>query len=296
MTGCDTVSDMTRPAHAARDRRAAGARHRAARRPGTHPARPYRRADRARLRRQRRDHLRRRVLAGRPLRADPAAGAVQDGRRRGAVHRRQPHRAGQRPAGAGSVHPHRRIRHPAPLGRTHRHPDRLSGDLGQPLDEHRDGIRRGRTARGGRLGHHPVAGQSGDRDAGALQDPPRRGQPAAVHRGDRGLRHPARRDDGGAAAGDGAPDRPRDRLRRRRTRHRRPPAAAAARGAAGRQRHCARTDRARLSRQSRAAVQGTGGRHAGRTRRLCRTPSCSTSPRWPRSSAIRRPWRRRIRR
>ena len=47
-----------------------------------------------------------------------------------------------------------------------------------------------------------------------------------------------------------------DRLRRRRTGHRRASVAAAAGGAAGRQRHRAGIDRARLSRQPRAAVQG----------------------------------------
>ena len=53
------------PADTARDDRPAGARNRAARRPGTHPARPHRRADRPRLRRQRRGDLRRRLLARR---------------------------------------------------------------------------------------------------------------------------------------------------------------------------------------------------------------------------------------
>ena len=149
----------------------------------------------------------------------------------------EPHRAGQRPAGAGPVDTHRRIRHPAPLGGTHRHPDRLPGDIGQPLDEHRDRLRGRRASRGRRFGHHPVAGQPGDRHPGALQDPARRSQQAAVDRGDRGLRHAARRDDRGAAARDGPPYRPGDRLRHRRAGHRRPPAAAAARGAARRQRH-----------------------------------------------------------
>ena len=55
-----------------------------------------------------------------------------------------------------------------------------------------------------RLGDHPVAGQPGDRDAGAVQVPARRSEQATVDGRDRGLRHAARRDDGGAAAGDGA--------------------------------------------------------------------------------------------
>ena len=91
-------------------------------------------------------HLRRRLLTRRPLRTDPAARAVEDGRRGRAVHRRQPHRAGQRAAGARPVDPHRRVRHPAPLRRAHRHPDRLPGDLGEPLDEHRDRLRRRASA------------------------------------------------------------------------------------------------------------------------------------------------------
>ena len=81
------------------------------------------------------------------LRPDPAARAVEDGRRGGAVQRRQPHPAGQRPAGARPVDPHRRVRHPAPLRRAHGHPDRLSGDLGEPFDEHRHRLRGRRTAR-----------------------------------------------------------------------------------------------------------------------------------------------------
>ena len=149
----------------------------------------------ARLRRQRRGDLRRRLLARRPLRADAAARAVEDGRRCGAVQRRQPHPAGQRAAGARSVDPHRRVRHPAPLRGTHRHPDRLPGDLGEPFDEHRDRLRGRRAPRGARLGDHPVARQPDHRHAGALQGPPRRGQPAAVDRRDRGLRDAARRDD-----------------------------------------------------------------------------------------------------
>ena len=109
------------------------------------------------------------------LRAHPAARAVEDGRRGGAVQRRHPDPAGQRAAGARPVDPHRRVRHPAPLRGAHRGPDRLSRCLGEPFDEHRDGLRRRRAARGARLRDHPVARQPDHRHAGALQVPPRRG-------------------------------------------------------------------------------------------------------------------------
>ena len=52
--------------------------------------------------------------------------------------------------------------------------------------------------------------------------------------------------------------------------HRRPPAAAAARGAARRQRHRPRADRARLPRQPRTAVEGSDRHDPGRTRRAVR--------------------------
>ena len=211
---------------------------------------------------------------------DPTAGAVEDGRRRRAVHRRRADRAGQRATGAGPVHTDRRVRHPASFGRTHRRPDRIPGDLGEPFDEHRDRLCRRRASRGRRFGHHPVAGQPGDRHPRALQDPARRSQQAAVHRRDRGLRHAARRDDRRAATRDGPPYRPGDRLRHRRVGHRRPSATSAARGAAGRQRHRPRTDRPRLPRHipsapSQAEVAATlehAGRAVGRrTARLHRT-------------------------
>ena len=44
-----------------------------------------------------------------------------------------------------------------PFRRARRDPDRLSGHLGQPFDEHRDRVRRRRAARGCGLGDHPVA-------------------------------------------------------------------------------------------------------------------------------------------
>ena len=241
-------------------------------------------------------HLRRRLRTRRPLRADPAARAVQDGRCGRAVQRRRPHRAGQRAAGARPVDPHRGIRHPAPFRRAHRHPDRLSGDLGEPLDEHRHGLRRGRAPRDPRFGGHPVAGQPDHRHARALQDPPRRGQQAALDRRDRGLRDAARRDDRGAATGDGAPDQPRDRLRRRRTGHRRTPAQAAAGGTRRRQRHRPRADRARLPRQPRPADGRLRSARRSRSSTRCRTTSFSTSPRWQGFSAIRRRPKRRTRR
>ena len=101
----------------------------------------------------------------------------------------------------------------------------------------------------------------GDRDLERYKARLDEGQPATVHRRDRGLRDAARRHDRGAAAGMvrrigleidyDAQSGPDGRL------------VAVAAGRAAGQRHGPRTDRARLSRQPRPAVAVPGGRDAG---------------------------------
>jgi len=126
---------------------------------------------------------------------------------------------------------------PAPLGGTGRDPDRHRDLVSHSMNIVTSMSRRAHCSPTPR---HPVASQSGHRYVGALQ-----GRLDEVTRqlsgGDRGLRHAARRDDGGAAAGVGPPHRSGDRQRRCRTRPT-APAATATGGAAGWQRHRARTD------------------------------------------------------
>ena len=132
----------------------------------------------------------------------------------------------------------------------------------------------------------PVPGQPGAGHARALQAAPRRGVRHAVRAGDRGPGHRARRLRGGAAAGDGAPHRRRDRGVRRRARHRRPPARpAAGRADRRRRRRTASWSPATTCRADRAQVT-LGRRRAGRAR-PARLPSCSTWPRSPARSATR---------
>ena len=101
----------------------------------------------------------------------------------------------------------------------------------------------------------PVPGQPGAGHPGALQAPPRRGGRHAVRAGDRGPGHRPRRLRGRPAAGDGAPDRRRDRGVRRRARHRRPAALPAARRADRRRRARPRADRPRLPAGRRPAAR-----------------------------------------
>ena len=89
-------------------------------------------------------------------------------------------------------------------------------------------------------GVDPGPRQPGAGHARALQGAPRRGLQHAVRAGDRGPGHRPRRRRGGPAAGDGQPDRPRDRRLRPRARHRRPAAVPPARGAGHRRRGRAR--------------------------------------------------------
>ena len=208
--------------------------HRPARRPGAHPARPHRRADRARLRQGGRGPLHRRLPAGRGVLRHPAARAVQDGRRGRALQRRHPDRPGRRAPDARPVHPDRGVRHPAPHRRAGGQADRLPGHLGQPVDADHRPLRQRPAARARRLGGDPVPGQPGAGHPGALQAPAGRGLRHALRAGDRGPGHRPGRGRRGAAAGDGPPDRRRDRRLRGRARHRRPPARPAARRADGR--------------------------------------------------------------
>jgi diadenylate cyclase len=109
--------------------------------------------------------------------------------------------------------------------------------------------------------------QPGARDAGALQAAPRRGRRHAVRAGDRGPRHRARRQRGGATARDGAPDLRRDRRLRRRARHRRPPALPPARRARRRSRRRPRAHRPRLPPRRERPPSAQRRRRARRARR-----------------------------
>ena len=173
--------------------------------------------------------MRRWLPAGRRVLVDPAAGAVQDGRRRRAQRRCQPDPAGQRAPDARPDDPHRRVRHPASHGRADGSADRAPRHRGQPLDVHHQPVLRWASARGGRSAHHPRPGQPGTGHPAALQVPARRGGPGAVRAGDRGFRHAARCHDGAAKAADGPPDRRRADQQCGRARHRRPAARPAAR-------------------------------------------------------------------
>ena len=114
----------------------------AARRPRADPARPHRRADRARPRPGRRDALHRRLPARRRVLRHPAARAGQDGRRDRPRPRRHPDPARRRPAGARPLDRDHRVRHPAPHRRAGGQADRLPGDLGEPVDADRRPLRR----------------------------------------------------------------------------------------------------------------------------------------------------------
>jgi diadenylate cyclase len=112
-------------------------------------------------------------------------------------------------------------------GTRHRTAQRVSsqtgfpGHLGQPVDAGHRPVRGRPALRAGQLGGDPVPGEPGAGHAGALQAAAGRGLRHAVRAGDRGPGHRAGRDQRGAAAGDGPPDRRRDRGLRRRARHRR---------------------------------------------------------------------------
>ncbi len=84
----------------------------------------------------------------------------------GAVHRRQPHRAGQR-----ALH---RIRRSSPTGTRHRSAERAAIQTGYPVisvatDEHRDCLRPRGNVTYWTDSDHPVAGQPGHRNPGAVQ-------------------------------------------------------------------------------------------------------------------------------
>ena len=199
--------------------------HRAARRPRTHPARPHRRADRPRLRQDRRVAVHRRLRARRRVLAPPGCASWP----RWTARSSSTATARASCAPTSSWCPTRRSRPRSPAPGT-------APPSGSPS---RPATRSSRSASrcsiialyvGGRRyvledsADDPVPGQPGAGHARALQAAPRRGVRHAVRARDRGPRHRPRRRRRRPAAGDGAPDRRRDRGLRRRARHRRPAA------------------------------------------------------------------------
>ena len=159
-------------------------------------------------------------------------------------------------------------------GTRHRTAERVAKQTGYPVISVSQSMRiiglyvERPAARARRLGRDPVPGQPGAGHAGALQAAPRRGLRHAVRAGDRGPGHRPRRGRGRAAAGDGAPDRRRDRGLRRRARHRRPAARPAARRADGRRRRRPHAGHPRLP----------ADRPQGRARSTRRWSSSTCSP------------------
>ena len=220
--------------------------------------------------------------AGRRVLRHPAARAVQDGRRAIVLATdgtQDP--AGGRAPDARPVHPDRGVRHPAPHRRAGRQADRLPGHLGVAS----------------RCGSSACTSTA----SGTSSRTPPRSCPGPTRRWPTLERYKLRLDevagtlsaleiedlvtvrdvDGGRpAAGDGAPDRRRDRGLRGRAGHRRPAARPAARRADRRRRARPRAGRPRLP--ARPAASGRA-RSTRRSTSWTRSPppSCSTCPPWP---------------
>ena len=180
----------------------------AARRPRADPARPHRRADRARPRQDRRVDLPP-AASSSTCRSPPPACASWPRWTARSSSTRDITRilARGRPPDARPHDPVRGDRHPAPHRRPGRQADRLPGHLGVAVDADHRGVRRRDPPRARGLRPDPVPRQPGAGDARALQAAPRRGLQHAVRAGDRGPGHGPRRRRRRPAARDGQPDR-----------------------------------------------------------------------------------------